>query len=280
MWVVFALAALLLFGFKNFFEKVSSKKGDIEVIMIIERVVALIIISLSFVFYLLRTEESILVFNKGVLMAFLAAVFMAGGTLFLYRSLKKHSLAIVSPVTSLAPLVPAILGIIILKEEINSYWIIGLFFAVAAFLFFTYKSRKFKISGLPFLAMGAFGLMSFANKMAVGSISPFFATFLVFSFAMVFYVAFFILKSRKKKLKIEKGAIIKSVSAGICLGLGSVFFFTALSLGPISRISFMVDLNIVLTVSLALFFLKERLDSQRYAGIIFAIASMILLSLS
>lgn len=280
MWFVFALITLVLFGLKNFFEKLSAEKGDIEVIMMIERVTALFIISLSFIFYIMKSGESVLVLNKGVLVALLAAIFMVGGTFFLYLSLKKYSLALVSPVTSLAPLIPAGLGVILLGEKINAFWIAGLFLAVIAFFFFTYKSEKFKISGLPFLAMGAFGLMSFSNKLAVGLISPFFATFLVFFFAIIFYLIFFIFKTKKKKIIINKEIITKSIAAGICLGLGSVFFFTALSLGPVSRISFIVDLNIVLTVGLALFFLKEKLDFYRYIGIIVAVISIILLSLS
>ena len=63
MWLIFALLALLLFGFKNFFEKLSVEKGDIEAVMMVERLTAFLIISSSFLFYVTRSGESILVFR-------------------------------------------------------------------------------------------------------------------------------------------------------------------------------------------------------------------------
>ena len=121
---------------------------------------------------------------------------MAMGTLFLYRALKEQPLSEVIPITNLAPLIPALLGIIWLGEDANIFWILGVFTGISAILLLAFPSKKLKIKSAPLLAMVLFGLMSFSKKIVVGFISPFFAAFLVFLFAMFFYVVLFIRRTK------------------------------------------------------------------------------------
>ncbi len=67
--------------------------------------------------------------------AFILGVISGIGTVLFYYAIKRYEVSFLVPLTGLYILLPAILGILVLKEELNFYKIFGIIFAVLAIYF-------------------------------------------------------------------------------------------------------------------------------------------------
>lgn len=278
IWILFALMGLVFFGLKNFFEKVTVKDLEPETTAVVIRSVAFVQILCFFIAYIVLTDPTISL-GFGLVYAFLAGMSMAGGTLATYRALKVQKLTLVVPVINLGGVVASILGIVFLGEIANLYWAIGFLIAIGALLLIGWR-RGGDISFTPFIAMLGFGLMSFFNKMALSFFSPFEAFFFVFLFAMGFYLLIWRLKKKPSMEIKDRKSLIKGGLAGTSLALGTVFFFTALNIGQLSRVVMIVDMNVAFTVALGVLVLDEEVSKRKWVGIVLSVAAILLLSLS
>lgn len=69
-----------------------------------------------------------------------------------------------------------------------------------------------------------------------------------------------------------------SILAGIAMGLGVILYYIALNQFELSIAKPLVSLNVLVTVSLSIVILKERITWMKVIGILLAIAALVLLS--
>lgn len=81
-----------------------------------------------------------------------------------------------------------------------------------------------------------------------------------------------------ENLKAQKHCILPGVLAGVSVGIGNIFLFQSIQTIPASVAFPVVSLNLLVTVILAVVFLKESLSIYQMIGIVFAVLAAILLS--
>ncbi len=132
------------------------------------------------------------------------------------------------------------------------------------------------LSLLTVLAWGAWGLQS---KLIVDRMSPWMNQVL-FPIGLTPIIAWTL---RSPALRAVPGSAARGATFGLLTGIfggvGNVAFFLAFSTGgKASVVTPLVGLAPLVTVILALFFLKERINTSQTAGLVLALISIYLLS--
>jgi bacterial/archaeal transporter family protein len=98
---------------------------------------------------------------------------------------------------------------------------------------------------------------------------------LIFAWAIVFYQS-----GQKQMGGISKFSLVFLILSGIATGISWLFYFKALQLGDASKVAPIDKLSLVLTVILAVLFLKEKLSLSVALGAILMSVGAVLIALS
>lgn len=126
---------------------------------------------------------------------------------------------------------------------------------------------------------GAFvlwGLWSFIPKITTRFVTP--KSAILFEVAGGIIVAIVVLVSVKFKPDIHPIGATMALITGMLGFSGALLFLYAASKGPISLVSILSALYPVITVLLAVIFLKEVISLKQWLGIALGLASMILIA--
>jgi len=132
-----------------------------------------------------------------------------------------------------------------------------------------------------FLALGVivfWGLWGFFSKLAVQKIGLQMAIF-SYIMSLVIMIPYLLLTNQLLPFKTDTGGIIYAVLAGTSVGIASVFIYTLLGIRPVGITIAITALYPIVTIILSMIFLKETLTLQQTAGLILAMAALVLLNL-
>lgn len=125
------------------------------------------------------------------------------------------------------------------------------------------------------LLWGIWGMVSKLLTDAVGSVEG----QILFSFGMLPVALFGAWKVGRRALFASPGGIANGLGGlGLLAAAGNLCFFAALAAGPVSLVSPAISVYPLVTVSLAVFLLRERISAIQACGLIVAIAGLALLS--
>jgi transporter family protein len=96
----------------------------------------------------------------------------------------------------------------------------------------------------------------------------------IFAWAIVFFQS-----SQKQLGSISKYSLVFLVLSGIATGISWLFYFKALQMGEASKVAPIDKLSLVLTIVLAVLFLKEKLSMSAAAGAILMSIGAILIAI-
>lgn len=133
-WILYALTALVLWGFWGFFPKIAEQyisPQSVLVFQILGNMIVGIIVLFSINF-------SLQIHSSGILFAILTGMAGLGGAMFFLLAIKRHSLAVVSVLTALYPIVTIALSYFFLNETITLKQLAGIIFALMAIVLFSY----------------------------------------------------------------------------------------------------------------------------------------------
>jgi transporter family protein len=127
------------------------------------------------------------------------------------------------------------------------------------------------------LALLVWGLWAFLPKMALSCLDPKTAfMFEVIGGAITGLAAFFVLRPELAGAEIR--GIIPALLTGMTGYLGLLCFMYAIRTGKISIVVPLSALYPVVSLALAMIFLRERINIVQFAGIILAVVSVVLIS--
>jgi len=129
-WVIFAILALLVWGFWGFFPKLATNYISPRSVLVYE-VIGAIIVGMAVLFLVNFKPE---VNAKGITFAILTGIAGTLGALFFIFAVSRGETSVVVTTTALYPLVTITLAFLILKEPITIKQGVGMIFAFAAMM--------------------------------------------------------------------------------------------------------------------------------------------------
>lgn len=283
-WYVFAIFALILLGFQRFLYKVSAERKCNTAWTTFSFMATVALLSSS-LFVILK--ESVTNIQFLLFIALLNSGSFLAATMSHIEALKHLAASVAYPIIRLNAVIVVIFSILYFKDQLSSYQIIGIVFAMGAIAILTGQLNDKKTvhrnikRGFLFVFIsifsGAIASVSskfaamYTNKMAFIAISYIVST--MFSFGL------------RKKLQTEeasenhKDALIIGFVMGLINFAGYYSFLKALSLGPLSIIASITGMHFVIAIILSALIYKEKLTPFRILGISLTILSIILLRL-
>ena len=132
-WFVFALIALVLWGFWGFFPKLATGYLNPRSVLIYE-VVGVLIVALVVLYTMGFKPETN---TKGIVFGVLAGIAGLLGTLFFLFAISKGKASVVVTMTALYPIITIFLSFFVLNETITVKQGIGMIFALLAIVLLT-----------------------------------------------------------------------------------------------------------------------------------------------
>lgn len=200
---------------------------------------------------------------------------------------QKLGVSVASVATKMSFVLPAILGVFLYEEELDTLKIIGIVLAIFAVYLASMKQSKDAFTPsmllLPFMVFLGSGIIDASIKYFQEGHVPEteFALFsaLVFFFAGTMGLLFILSKALQEPIKIK----VKDIVGGIALGVPNFFsiYFLLLALGynGLSSASLFTANNVgivLLSTLLGITLFKEKLNGKNWVGIGLAVLSIIL----
>lgn len=273
--ITFGLGSAIAWGAGDFSAGFASRKsGVVSVVLFSQLIGAGFLVLLAVVF------SASLPPLRDMMFGGLAGVFGVLGLLALYEGLSRGRMGIVAPlsaiVTALLPIgfaffnvglpkVPQLLG---LGLALSSVWLLSFSKSEG-------KKHRFSEFTLPLLSGVGFGLFFILIDTAshTSVLWPLVATRCV---SLLTMSVFFWVNANARVPQRSQFPII--AAAGVCDVLGNLFFALATSIGRLDISAMLSSLFPAATVTLAWFFLKEKLNSYQWCGVGVALAALCLIS--
>lgn len=280
--VIFALIAMVGWGFGDFFiQKSARKSGDWETLFIITFFGALALT--PFVYHEIPALFS---FNKSLWIMFLASAILFFAALLDFEALKKGKLDVVEPIWSLEIPISAFLAFLIVRESVSILQVSLIIFLIVGLALVSFKSKVFSkkvyfekgvfIAALAATLMGAANFFVGYGSRATNALMMnwFLNVFMaVFSFAFIIYTSDF--GKMLKHFKTEKRTWL---SMSIFDNIAWIAFAFSMTLSPIAITVALSESYIIIAVLLGVFVNKELLHSHQKIGLMIAIASALVLA--
>jgi drug/metabolite transporter (DMT)-like permease len=284
--IIFGILAFLCWGVADFAAALSSKRfGELRTYFWMQ-VTGLCIASL----YLFSTDELHHLSWQMVPWTFVSGFVYVIGYLAFYRGLSRGKVSVVSPLAGSWALITTILSLLFLGESLNPLQILGIISVVAGIILVSSNLAELR-SGIIFdttsgsiegiIAMSCMGLGPFFFILAGREGNTWFLPVLMQRiFALMITVAYVLLTRKNVSL----GRHVTHQMWGLAIvGILDTIGMFALSFGSIiGAVSITAPVSAsfpIVTVILAMLFLKERLQPTRILGIIATIGGVVLLSL-
>lgn len=204
---------------------------------------------------------------------------------------QKNGLSVASISSKMSVVIPVLFGVLVYQENLSFIKVGGVLLALVAVYLASVKTKEISIDKkfllLPILLFFGSGIIDTTikyfetNYVQEGGIPIFSAA--IFMFAFIFGFLFLIFKLIKKETKFQP----KSLLGGILLGVPnyySIYFLLKALQTEGFESSILFTINnvgiVVLTTFFGLFFFKEKLFLKNWVGIILAIVSILLVSIS
>ena len=273
--ITYGLSSAISWGAGDFSAGFASRKSGVVSVVLFSQLIGAV-----FLFLLAMVFSESLPPLRDMVLGGLAGIFGVLGLLALYEGLSRGRMGIVAPmsaiVTALLPIgfaffkeglprVPQILG---LALALSSVWLLS---------FSKEKKKQYRFTEftLPLLSGLGFGLFFILIDTAVqvSVLWPLVGTRCV---SLLMMSTLFIASSNARVPQTNQLPFI--ALAGICDILGNMFFALATNIGRLDISAMLSSLFPAATVTLAWFFLKEKLNRHQWFGVVVALAALFLIS--
>ncbi len=205
------------------------------------------------------------------------------------RTSQKIGVSVASVATKMSLVIPVVFGLIIYKEQLGPYKILGILLALAAVYFASIKEKSVVIQKnallLPILVFIGSGLIDTSIKyleetyIEKSEFPLFSAT--VFAAAATVGLVFILIKAIKKPLRVN----LRNIAGGILLGVPNFFsiyfLLRALQTEGLNSASIFTINNVAIVMFstlLGIVLFKEKISLKNWGGIALAIISIFLVA--
>jgi drug/metabolite transporter (DMT)-like permease len=214
-----------------------------------------------------------------VLWAPLAGLFGTLGLASFYRGMAVGAISVVAPIAAVAAVVPVIFGIAT-GDAVTELQLLGFALALAGVAAASFERHVGEVrvaAGVPWAIAAVIGFGGYYVPMHAASEQDFLWAALTFrcTVAVLAFSAWLVLRPPIRAARGHLGAI---ALIGLLDTAGNTLFAAASSQGQVSVVSVLATLYPVTTVALAAVVLGERLGRLQLAGVVSALAGVVLIS--
>jgi transporter family protein len=289
-WLTYTLIATALWGIWGIVSALVSREASPLVTQVIS---TLGVVPATLLLFLSPGWRQGTNFKLGIVFAGLTGLFGNLGNLCLLRAFSLEGpVSVVLPMSSMFPLVTALLAVLFLRERLNRIQSAGFVVALSAIYIVslaTAGASKFEVLShfqatlaTPWMiwtlaALVFWGATSFFQKIATLHLSNELCT-VVFALASTPIAVAIFLLAPDLSFKLSVKAWLLSLLFGALLGIGALLTFAGYRWGKASVVTPIIALYPALTVLLAVPLLKEKLDTLRSIAVVLALAAGVALS--
>ena len=225
-----------------------------------------------------------------IIFAIINAITFLTTTVTRINALKYIPTGISYPIIRVSTIFVVAFSIFYFKDTLSYYQFAGIILAVAV-VFILYKNDKedkiknFKIGlSLTLVAMITSALSTTAQKFASLYVNK--LSYITLAYVINIFLVLALSKqiagpTNNKNKKAKKGdAWLIGLFLGIFNFIGFFYVLKAYSIGPLSIVAPLHDMNFIIAIILATIVYKEKLTKRRILGIVLSVVSVILLSIS
>lgn len=281
MWFILALLAAVSFALSTFYFKKGFANLTVSQSMWLETIVTIFTVG---AYYLLRGNFSSVRLGE----VFVLGVFATGIYAFHLYAYKKSKISITSSITSLSPLFVAILAYFFLGQTFSFWGIVLIFITIIGVFFISIDPVEMiqltsfkKITIQSYLKWGVLSLLAnIFMDLTAGKILSYSTptTYLVMLVPAEVAIALPMLLIKKQSAHIftKKHKLGNTILGALFMSLGTIFFFEAIAVGKVAYVSAVANFSVVFSVSLGLFFLKEKVTKVQFIGMAIVIIGVLL----
>jgi transporter family protein len=288
MWAVFAILAALTYSIVNIIDKIAiskEMKDPLLAAVIFGGIMLLVFGSIGFF-------VDVMVPNLIIVIALGAGVLSWFGVLLYYKILVKEEVSKFIPLVSLSPIFIMILAFFLLGESFGVMKYFGVFLLVGGAIVISLKELRFKFG----LKEGLLVIFAVVLMLALGNIAIKYTTLRASVWPIMFWagigngamalLTFFLHHPHVRGKAKEKG-VRHLILANVLTMVGTMFSFFAISLGPVTLVKSLAEIQILFVFfwasMLSKFYpkaLKEKINGrivlQKVIAIVLIIAGAVL----
>lgn len=280
--IIFGLTTMLCFGVVDFLSKKAVDYVGAYGTLFWLRIIMVIPLTV----YLLCALSIPIMNSTTIVLVVIAGLLVVLGWFLYYKALDKGGqISIVAPIANSWPLLTTLIGLIILKESLETNQIISIILIFIGVILILTEFEKLTLSkkiatGSTFAILCAvsFGVWGFLNDAVVTEIGAISTVIFVEIITSILAITFIPLSKYKIKLPNKESLRVLAAMAAIEI-TGMIAFCMGLQTGLVSVISPIVATQILPPVILGCIFYKEQLQRTQKLGILFVTLGLIGISL-
>ncbi|MEK6897673.1 MAG: EamA family transporter [Nanoarchaeota archaeon] len=280
--ILFALLAMVLWGFEELFLKKTIARVKTLTTLLINTITGVI---LQFLVVVVLIGKITLIPINDFLLVIVAVITAFLGYLFFYKALGKQKLSLISSLDNSWIIVSIIIAMVFFGEKLN--FISTLSVVLVLFGAFLISANFKKLKRMRFILGGGYELLSVIfigitvplEKVIVNRIGE--ANTIIYLGVLIlpsiFIYKFFM---KEKFIKPNKKALKTGIASGIFDGLAFIFYLLALKSTNVSIVAPIVASSVIVSVFLGRVYLKEKMTLKQIIGAIAILIGVIILSIT
>lgn len=283
MWILFAFGAALFAGATAILAKIGIKNVDSNLATAI-RTIIILVFSWMMVFIVGSFNEISDISSKTLIFLILSGVATGASWLCYFKALQLGDVNKVAPIDKSSTVLTMILAFIILGESISVTKVIGMIGIALGTYMMIMKKKDNKIEEgntininskwifYALLSAVFASLTSILGKIGIEGIESNLGTAIRTIVVLIMaWVVVFVTKKQGDIKNIDKKSWIFICLSGITTGLSWLCYYKALQDGEASIVVPIDKLSILVTVAFSYIFLKEKLNTKSFIGLIIII---------
>jgi transporter family protein len=278
MWILYAFASALFAGVTSILAKIGIKNTDSHVATALRS--SIILIFAWIMVFVVGSQNTISAISKQSLLFLVLSGLTTGGSWICYfKALQLGDVNKVVPIDKSSTIITMFLAIILLHETISTNIVVGML-GIGIGTYMMIQKKKSTNEGVKnnswliyalFSALFA-SLTSILGKIGIQNVESNLGT--AIRTVVVLLMAWSIVFSMKKQgeiKQIDRKSWLFIGLSGLTTGLSWLFYYRALQEGKASVVVPIDKLSILVTVSFAYIFLKEKLTKKEFVGLVWVV---------
>ena len=289
MWIIYAFASALFAGITSILAKIGIKNTDSYVATALRTIVILLFAWIMV--FVVGSQNSIGdISTRSLIFLILSGLTTGGSWICYFKALQLGDVNKVVPIDKSSTILTMVLAFLLLGEEISIFMIIGMItIGYGTYLMIQKKEENNDTtndkpinskSWIVYALLSAIfaSLTSILGKIGIENVESNLGTAIRTIIVLIMaWTIVFAMKKQHDIKHIDKKSWIYICLSGFTTGLSWLFYYRALQEGKASIVVPIDKLSILVTVSFAYIFLKEKLTKKSFIGLILVVFGTLVL---